>query len=154
MTTNSNDPVMELFHRCWGHCADSPSYDKESWKQLQRLLERQADALKAIDDEIAVQQAKPDSGVGRVMTTSRSQLVGMLAALRGIVYDLTTGFERRQVDKAPTLTDARALLDLTAIATSDEDLVDGGFDMTWRWPKDSAATTTISNADGDEKVGA
>lgn len=82
---------------------------------------------------------------------SRSQLVGMLASLRGIVYDLTIGFERRQVDREPTLAEARELLDLTAGGASDEDLVDGGFDMTWRWPKDAAPNTTISNAEGGEQ---
>lgn len=32
--------MMELFHRCWGRCTASPSYNKEDWKKLQRLLER------------------------------------------------------------------------------------------------------------------
>lgn len=33
------DAVWTLFHRLWGHCKESPEYDKGDWKNLQARLQ-------------------------------------------------------------------------------------------------------------------
>ena len=60
---------------------------------------------------------------------TRSQLVGMIATLRGSLYSLIQliGDEVHE-----DLDAARVIYDQTTGDTDDEDLVDGGFDMTWR----------------------
>jgi hypothetical protein len=69
---------------------------------------------------------------------TRAQLVGMIAALRGHLYDLIhiiventrnlPGYARDEAESA------RKTYYLTAGDTDDADLVNGGFDQSWREP--------------------
>lgn len=63
---------------------------------------------------------------------TRQQLIGMIAALQGLVLDMIhdppprTGAEQDNID------DIRAELEETVFDTVESDLVDGGFDTSWR----------------------
>ena len=59
---------------------------------------------------------------------TRSQLLGMVATLRGVVYSLVHGHPQDVEDGRIS---AQAALDDTVGDASPEDLVDGGYDMSW-----------------------
>lgn len=39
-TEEDFDEMYHLFHLLWGHCRESPEYDKEKWQELQKYIDR------------------------------------------------------------------------------------------------------------------
>lgn len=41
MTQEDQNKFWTLFHKAWGHCKESPEYNKEVWKDLQCMIQRE-----------------------------------------------------------------------------------------------------------------
>lgn len=43
MTKEEWGKLWELFHSAWGDCRESPEYNKERWKDMQHMLQKEQD---------------------------------------------------------------------------------------------------------------
>jgi hypothetical protein len=47
------DKFWELYHKAWGHCKESPEYDKPLWKDMQYMLQgAERDEKDRINDDL------------------------------------------------------------------------------------------------------